>query len=327
VSLFFVLSGFVITRILIHTRRDEQYFTSFFVRRALRIAPLYYLFLIFWFYVLPFIINFPIAPASMQLPYVFYLQNLWSTFRIPLSGPPHFWSLAVEEHFYLVWPFIVYYVPVKNLNKVILSGIGFSFVIKYLMIQRGLSIHDFTLTRIDQILMGSFLAVLELKSFYKQESIRHFLKVAMVILLAAVAVYLLGTRYHFLKELFKYSLLGITFAALIGLILSLKPGSVINIVLESRPLQYLGTISYGIYVWHVIPLILMQHLWLTGVMALDLAIAVIMSIIFAHVSYYYFEVVFIRLKDQIRLAPVYKMLSHGFSMSRAVISRNVRRSN
>jgi peptidoglycan/LPS O-acetylase OafA/YrhL len=116
VSLFFVLSGFVITRILIHTKNDGEFFSNFFTRRILRIAPLYYAFLIVWFFVLPILLNIPQAEFSDQLPFYLYLQNIYSTFRMPIAGPPHFWSLAVEEHFYLIWPVVVYYVPLKHLT-------------------------------------------------------------------------------------------------------------------------------------------------------------------------------------------------------------------
>jgi peptidoglycan/LPS O-acetylase OafA/YrhL len=304
VSLFFVLSGFVITRILINAKNEGQYFQKFFIRRILRIAPLYYLFLLFWFYILPFIINYPIAPVAKQIPYFFYLQNIYSTLKVPMAGPPHFWSLAVEEHFYLVWPLIIYYSPLKHLTKVIGFSIALIFVLKYFMITHHYSVHDFTLTRMDQILMGAFLAILEPGNFYKPEAIRFFLKIGLFIIPVSVAIYAFGSQYHFLKEIIKYFLLGITFACLIALVLSLKPESKINTFLTSPPLQYLGRISYGIYVWHVIALIFLQHFLLTTMMALDMAITFILTILMAHFSYYYFELVFIRLKDSVQIAPV-----------------------
>jgi peptidoglycan/LPS O-acetylase OafA/YrhL len=298
VSLFFVLSGFVITRILIHNKASNTYFSEFFIKRILRIAPLYYLFLVFWFFVLPLIIHVPKEPLLNQLPYYIYLQNIFSTFSIPLSGPPHFWSLAVEEHFYLVWPFVVFYVPVNRLGKVIGVSILLSFLLKYIMIQKKMPIHDFTLTRMDQILMGSWLSLAELKSHLKFQSVRHFLKLALLAIPFSLIVYLLGSHFHFMKELLKYSLLGITFASLLAIVLSLKPTTIVNRFLTNRLLQYLGRISYGIYVWHVIALILLQFFLLTKIMLVDMFITIALTVLLAHVSYFYFESYFIRLKNR-----------------------------
>jgi peptidoglycan/LPS O-acetylase OafA/YrhL len=298
VSLFFVLSGFVITRLLIHAKSDSQYFSTFFFKRILRIAPLYYLFLIFWFFILPLIIHVPPVPLSNQLPYYFYLQNILSTFGIPLFGPPHFWSLAVEEHFYLIWPFAVFYVPVKHLGKMIGVSVLLVLLLKYVMIQNKLSTHDFTLTRMDQILMGSYLALLEHKGHFKPQSVQYFLKFALVMIPITLTLYTLGSHFHFLKELFKYSLLGVLFSSLLAGILSLQSTAIVNRFLTTSLLQYLGKISYGIYVWHVIALIFLQFFLLTENMFADILIAVGLTLVFAHISYFYFELYFIKLKNQ-----------------------------
>jgi peptidoglycan/LPS O-acetylase OafA/YrhL len=307
VSLFFILSGFVITRILIHNKARDTYFSSFFLKRILRIAPLYYIFLVFWFFVLPMIIPVPEVPLLNQLPYYIYLQNIFSTFGLPLSGPPHFWSLAVEEHFYLAWPFVVFLVPVNQLGKVIGISILLSFLLKYIMIRNKLPIHDFTLTRMDQILMGSWLSLAELKGLFKSQSVRHFLKLALLAIPFALIVYLLGSYFYFMKELLKYSLLGISFAFLLAIVLSLKPTAILNRLLTNRVLQYLGRISYGIYVWHVIALILLQFFLLTEIMLVDMFITIALTVLFAHVSYFYFERYFIRLKTRPPISLPFRM--------------------
>ncbi len=99
VQLFFVLSGFLITGILLDTRRAENFWSSFYARRALRIFPVYYLLLA---------VTYAIAPHRHQVFYWLYLANL----RQLAAGPAveslgHCWSLSVEEQFYLVWPFAV----------------------------------------------------------------------------------------------------------------------------------------------------------------------------------------------------------------------------
>jgi peptidoglycan/LPS O-acetylase OafA/YrhL len=314
VSLFFVLSGFVITRILIHGKTDNHYFASFFLKRILRIAPLYYMFLIIWFGVLPLIIQVASVPLSNQLPYYFYLQNVFSTFGVPLNGPPHFWSLAVEEHFYMMWPFAVFYIPTKHLGKVIGASVCLILLLKCIMIQNKLPIHDFTLTRMDQILMGSYLALLELKGYFKPQSVRYYLKLAFLVIPLALILHILGSHFHFAKELFKYSLLGIVFASFLAVVLSLKSTSIVNRLLAIRALQYLGRISYGIYVWHVIALIFLQFFFLTKTMFVDILITVGLTLLFAHISYFYFESHFIRLKN-FPVSAIRPRLSHTKSVS------------
>ena len=118
VDLFFVLSGFLITGILLDTRDSERYFTTFYARRTLRIFPLYYLVLFLAFVVLP---QFPAVHSVLvgqthdsppQWPYWFYVTN----FSIADRGWVHgwvdvAWSLAIEEQFYLVWPLVIWLCP------------------------------------------------------------------------------------------------------------------------------------------------------------------------------------------------------------------------
>jgi peptidoglycan/LPS O-acetylase OafA/YrhL len=164
VSLFFVLSGFVITRILINNRNENNYFRQFYWRRALRIFPLYYLFLLCWYFVLPLIVAQPIVPFNKQFQFYLYLQNFdWLTGlseTAPLH-PFHFWSLAVEEHFYLIWPLVVYLTPTQKLSKVIISIVILIIPVKIFFLSHNISINKITFTRIDQILLGSLLAYYE----------------------------------------------------------------------------------------------------------------------------------------------------------------------
>lgn len=94
VSLFFVLSGFVITRILIKKRNNKNYFNSFYWRRVLRILPLYYFYLLVSYFVWPLISGGSITTFNSQIPFYIYIQNL-GIWKGPIAGPGHFWSLAV----------------------------------------------------------------------------------------------------------------------------------------------------------------------------------------------------------------------------------------
>jgi peptidoglycan/LPS O-acetylase OafA/YrhL len=110
VQLFFVLSGFLITRNLIDSRDAPNYLRAFFGRRVLRIFPLYFATLFLCLVLLPHIVDF--APGTLashrhQLGLWTFTINWVQPFGADVSGFSHFWSLAVEEQFYLVWPFVV----------------------------------------------------------------------------------------------------------------------------------------------------------------------------------------------------------------------------
>ena len=116
VILFFVLSGYLITGILLDAKGSDGYFRNFYARRALRIFPAYYLTLL-----LTAVTIFIVAPASPALGpgafewtyFIFYVQNYWmgiEAYKTPLSGIlGHTWTLAIEEQFYLIWPAAVFF--------------------------------------------------------------------------------------------------------------------------------------------------------------------------------------------------------------------------
>ena len=112
VDLFFVLSGFLITNILLRTLYQPDFLRNFYVRRILRIFPLYYFALILILVVLPFFQSLHLDLSyyqENQAWFWIYLQNWLFVFK-PLHGSKlllHFWSLAVEEQFYLIWPIII----------------------------------------------------------------------------------------------------------------------------------------------------------------------------------------------------------------------------
>jgi peptidoglycan/LPS O-acetylase OafA/YrhL len=110
VQLFFVLSGFLITGILLDSRSAKNHYSSFYVRRVLRIVPLYYGVLAITFIVLPAVGSVPASVASDQHHQIWlwtYLTNWAPLFGAGSKTFPHFWSLAVEEQFYLVWPLLI----------------------------------------------------------------------------------------------------------------------------------------------------------------------------------------------------------------------------
>src|SRR5690349_12912743 len=168
VDLFFVLSGFLITRILLSTKEGDNYFRNFYVRRALRIFPLYYLsILIFLFieYTLP-------LPATMSFSnhlnfYLSYFQNLLyfqkSDHPLGHSILNHFWSLSVEEHFYILWPWFVFYLTEKQLIRTGVIIIVASKVLSLILFSQGMSwvtVYTFSFVRFETLMMGALLAIL-----------------------------------------------------------------------------------------------------------------------------------------------------------------------
>lgn len=299
VSLFFVLSGFVITRILINTRQNPNYFSTFYWKRILRILPLYYLYLFVVYFISPLILQTSFTNIKLQLPFYFYCQNLTEVLNIHASGPGHYWSLAVEEHFYLIWPFIIYLIKPKYLLNLIMLTVISIFFLKYYMLNNGLAIEFFTFTRIDQLMMGAYIAVLELKGFfYKKNSLIQMILIGLSIFPISIFVYIFSANFYFLKQMIKYPLLGLFFFSLLGSIISLNSKSLINKVLSSIIFQYFGRISYGIYIWHILAIGIVGKFFITKILVLDLLIVIILTLLFAHISYYYFEIVFLKLKDK-----------------------------
>ncbi len=295
VSLFFVLSGFVITRILINNKSEDNYFRQFYWRRFLRIFPLYYLFLFLWYWILPLIVHNDILPLHKQIPFYFYFQNFdWLTHvsQEAPGQPYHYWSLAVEEHFYLIWPLVIYITPAKHVSKVIIGMILLVIPIKILFLNHGISINKTTFTRFDQILLGALLAYLESNNqlFERSQFFKKLFKILLLVCLPlAVYVFANKGRFHELKEVVKYNLLGLIFFAIIGLVILSKAKAGFNKFLESKVMQYLGTISYGIYVWHAAALLLVDKLMLTKIWPLDFLFTLILTLIMAHCSYFYYE--------------------------------------
>jgi peptidoglycan/LPS O-acetylase OafA/YrhL len=107
VNLFFVLSGFLITGILLDTKHQEHYYRDFYARRALRILPAYYLLLVL-------LMLLGVGTAAFYVLSFFYLSNVTDLFGVICAYGP-LWSLAVEEHYYLIWPALVRNLTRRNL--------------------------------------------------------------------------------------------------------------------------------------------------------------------------------------------------------------------
>ncbi|MEM9414667.1 MAG: acyltransferase [Planctomycetota bacterium] len=325
VDVFFVLSGFLITGILIKTRQHPHYFRHFYIRRALRIFPLYYLALVGALIIAPRVLT--VGPGEQTT-----LDNqawLWlygTNFRMAF-GPErlfgegwmsirHFWSLAVEEHFYLVWPLLVYLTPPRLLGRVCVGFIALgvaSRLASYAVFDPervGPIVRAITPCHLDKLALGGLLAFVLHQNVMTLDRLRPWA----LSTLAAAFVFLVccgcaGVRHEtFLMQNAGYPLIALASAGAIVLALSAEPTSILQRLLTNRLAVMLGTYSYGMYVWHNIPRYWLGHQGLGPKIASALhlnaaggfivsAIAMcIASFLVAMVSYHGFEVWFLKLK-------------------------------
>lgn len=184
VILFFVLSGFLITRILLVSKYKESYFKKFYIRRSLRIFPLYYLALAIYVIIIPYFTTGKVVPFSQSWSFWVYLQNIGFTFKWSLTGPNHFWSLAVEEHFYLVWPFAVYFLSEKWLLRAIGLIVASSIIIRVIMLNLGYGgIFYFTFTTMDCLAIGGLVALNERHNWVNAKQTLYLMVGTLILLL------------------------------------------------------------------------------------------------------------------------------------------------
>lgn len=259
VDLFFVLSGFLITGILYDTLHDPRYFRSFYMRRFLRIFPLYYGFL-FFLMILGHWVR--IDWGGRQYSLLSYTQNTTWWFPVTDFHPgrwadlEHFWSLAVEEQFYLVWPLLVFLVRDRRRLMVlalVLSGTALLLrIVMYLHGASPMTIFMVTPCRMDTLLLGGWMA-LALRG-QADWLPRRWLMATVWITAAVIAGYTLANLGHdmrdgFFGSTFSYLIIAIGGVAL--LVSSIDTSSAAHTFFQWRFLRFLGKYSYGIYVLHI----------------------------------------------------------------------------
>lgn len=279
---FYVLSGFLIGTILLRTKDKEHYFKNFYVRRALRVLPLYYftvvVMVLLTIYTQPQYVS-RLVPA---LPYyLFYLNNIFHLVDgvkdIPYLGVT--WSLAIEEQFYLIFPLVVYYAKKETLVKICGALIGVSILTRILgaffwhdVIQMTNFFFYNTFTRFEEISFGILVAV----AFTYPEWKNRLSKIALpVFLVMFTATILVG---HFsetgvphplygnvLLTVVGYTMASIFAAALVVSLTTLSESSVIRWIFRNKILIFWGKHSYAIYLYHMpVGLLLLDLFWQSG---------------------------------------------------------------
>jgi peptidoglycan/LPS O-acetylase OafA/YrhL len=248
VQLFFVLSGFLITGILLDTRDSPTYYRTFFTRRVLRIFPLYYTVLIIAYIVIPFDATPPPGHGAHQFWLWTYTNNYAAAFGKEEHAFPHFWSLAVEEQFYLVWPFVVHLVGRRGVT--ILAPIAIVAAIAARMFARQRwgeeAAYLFTPCRMDALALGALAAAMV------RAPVVVFDRISPLALRIAGAIVVLGglavgrlDRVGVPMQYAGYTIIALGFALVL---LGALDGSRL---LQWRGLRRVGMYSYGMYVFHM----------------------------------------------------------------------------
>ena len=306
VDLFFVLSGFLITRILHAQREETDYFRRFYKRRALRIWPLY----------------FALVAAGMAYegwqgtfrsdPWWSYLtltQNLVvAGFGVGMLRMT--WSLAIEEQFYFAWPILIRF---ASRRWAMLTGLAILLAepaVRYAGMRHYslLAIYKSTPTHLDGIMLGSLLALWMASPAFKRRSGIVLLAMAFLVGLAGTVFCIHATDAESQSSIYVYSWIALLCTGFVGLcVLDVMPG---RSLLSLRPLRYLGTISYGLYLLHLQAFSIVgrvgPHFHVRGLALVVVQIAAAVGI--ASMSWHFFESRILRRRCRahvlVRLEPV-----------------------
>jgi len=272
VDLFFVLSGFLITGILYDTKGSANYFRNFFLRRSLRIFPLYYGVLVAAFVGAPLLASAGVGALEElvrsedyvtlqknQTWYWSYLTNVliaqegWGATPLHTS---HFWSLAVEEQFYLVWPAVVFLLSHQSLKRTCYALILASAAFRVVVIAAGVNeeaAYTLTPARLDALSFGAVVALTAREPGGWERLVRRAAPTLAMIGALLVAVFLWRDglqRRDDLMQTVGYTLLAYFFAALLIRTIAAPPGSAVERTFTRPALRMFGRYSYGLYVYH-----------------------------------------------------------------------------
>jgi peptidoglycan/LPS O-acetylase OafA/YrhL len=252
VSAFFVLSGFLITGILLRLRDSGAplgaSLYSFTMRRTLRIFPLYFSAVL----LAPLVVENFFEELPWYLTFTFnwyvYLKATW-------IGLGHLWTLGVEQQFYWLWPFVILLLPARFLLPALISLTMAGFLSRFVLMQMGVNyvqMRTSTPANLDSLVAGALLAtLLHLKLNVAAQRLEFVALIGSLILVPAGIAVPFFFAESGLRPLVQYAA-----ATALGTYFVCRchrgVGGPIGSILQSSPLVYLGTISYGIYVWHEI---------------------------------------------------------------------------
>ena len=308
VNLFFVLSGFLITMLLVNSRHRPDYYRRFYLRRILRILPAYLA-------TLATLLLARAAPLNFVLLSLVYVSNLTPLFGIPIAYSV-LWSLAVEEHFYLVWPAIVRNISNRALIAtclLVIAASPFSRLLSFYLAQRhgwvSYKIFDYTWNCADGLACGALLSICLM---HFSPSRNALWKIAAALSLLAVAICTVAFPFGILSQhkpvgaAIQMVPLNLIFVALLIAALLLGSGPYRRWS-RSPALEFFGYISYGLYLYHLMVFNAYQSLLAHGIIktldidpfwALVIRFLAVgsLSVAIAYLSRKYLEDPFLRLK-------------------------------
>ena len=257
VDVFFVLSGFLITTILLKSREATNFYGAFYMRRLLRLAPLYYIVI-----AIAFFGSWPnrVVPSNAafgtQLWWWLNASNLRTAFEPHmLSTVSLFWSLAVEEQFYLVWPTVVRWVSRRTLLVVGIAGVMVEMVVRVLpsMLQvthtYPEAIYRLTPLHCDGLLLGAALSVAMAQGMLTERALPWLRAVAGAGSVLSVVLLRLGFRFYTTPAV------AVTTSAVLCWLVLRNGNGLLSRVLDWAPLRLTGRYSYCMYVTQTLVLV------------------------------------------------------------------------
>ena len=301
VTTFFVISGFLITYLLMNEigKTNDVSIGKFYMRRILRIWPLYY-----GYFVLSLIV---VAALKGEISnaawfYAFFSGNISHAIGIGIIPLYHFWSLGVEEQFYMWYPWMVKYNKKHILTAVIVLCVLWlgAKLGCYVFFGKGLAYRIFAVTQFDCMMLGAAGAIM----YYRGTGwFKQFCRSRWVAIVAWILFFTSGMYAQHIPSPVRNELVAVVSLMVIMAGLLQKP------ILENKLMNYLGKISYGIYVIHPILLYVGTRMasgvfnrveWLhntAGFVIIFVAVSGL-TILIAGLSYQYFEMPFLRMKDK-----------------------------
>jgi peptidoglycan/LPS O-acetylase OafA/YrhL len=323
VDLFFVLSGFLITGILYQSRDRLHYYRNFYARRTVRIFPLYYASLVLFFFAAPLVLGWmhksdllgQFAGRQGQWFAWLYLVNWQMGFAIaPVSLlMQHYWSLSIEEQFYLVWPFLVLRLERRRLMKVCGGLVVLSFALRVVFHQLDMerAAYMATFCRMDSLAIGAVLALCRQADgeWRMVRRVAPLLAALSASGLALIVALTQTTAHGIWMQTFGFSLLGFFFGSCLVLALGLPEGGAAYRLTASPVLRFFGKYSYCLYICHQPFIILMARAGLNGtrltgvlhsrilaILAVN-GVALCLTVAAALISWHLFEKQFLKLKE------------------------------
>ncbi len=244
VDLFFVLSGFLITGILLDSAGKPHYFRNFYARRGLRILPLYYAILVL------IAICYHGAHDYVFLG-IFYLSNMAPIFGVAVYYGP-LWSLSVEEHFYLLWPWLISRLKTRHIWLLAAGICAIEPVFRGVAYFEGWNVAEYSWFRLDGLAAGALLALFIRSAWYSEKRLWN-LGLSCIAGAAILAVgglpFGIYTRKRLAGDALLFTFCAILFTGLMAVVLG-KRIRLVNVLMRSRALRRCGELSYFLYIAH-----------------------------------------------------------------------------